>query len=121
MRLKKSNRATMIFLRTLLWRGVFSFVKVTIEFKEMVGSALTETDKNMKIKSLLVPLFCSLAMIGSAETLRWRNARELTIEGQGWTDTKDPYDRFPARAEKIIRPAVWGLSRDSAGICIRFV
>jgi lysophospholipase L1-like esterase len=51
----------------------------------------------------------------------WYNARQLTVEGQGWTDTKDPWDRLPARAEKIVRGPVWGLSRSSAGIAARFV
>lgn len=50
-----------------------------------------------------------------------RNAAELTIEGQGWSDTKATFDRFPAKAEKLVRPAVWSLSRQSAGICVRFM
>lgn len=55
------------------------------------------------------------------EQFRWCDARELQVEGRGWTDTKNLYDRLPARAEKIVRPSVWSLSRDSAGICVRFV
>jgi lysophospholipase L1-like esterase len=50
----------------------------------------------------------------------WRDVRELAIEGQGWKDTKAPFDRLPAKAEGNVRPAVWSLSRDSAGICVRF-
>lgn len=43
-------------------------------------------------------------------------------EGQGWTgaDLASPFDRLPAKAEKIVRPAVWSLSRHSAGISFRF-
>lgn len=52
---------------------------------------------------------------------QWRDARELTIEGKGWTDTRDFYDRLPQRAEDQVRPPVWNLSRDSAGISVRFV
>ena len=51
----------------------------------------------------------------------WYDLRLLDVEGQGWKDTKAPYDRLPARAEKTVRPAVWGLSRHSAGLCARFV
>lgn len=51
----------------------------------------------------------------------WYDIRELGIEGQGWTDTKAPFDRFPAKAEKTVRPPVWGLSRHSTGLCVRFV
>lgn len=51
----------------------------------------------------------------------WREARELGVEGKGWSDTKDFYDRLPARAEGVVRPDVWGLSHHSAGLCVRFV
>jgi hypothetical protein len=51
----------------------------------------------------------------------WYDVRPLGVEGQGWADTKAPFDRLPAKAEKTVRPAVWGLSRHSAGLCVRFV
>ena len=54
-----------------------------------------------------------------AET-RWVDAKSLTVEGQGWSETTAPYDRLPPEAEAKVRTAVWGLSRHSAGICIRF-
>jgi lysophospholipase L1-like esterase len=52
----------------------------------------------------------------------WFDARLLTVEGHGWTGDalKAPFDRLPAKAEGKVRDAVWGLSRDSAGICVRF-
>lgn len=53
--------------------------------------------------------------------LLWYDAQLLVIEGQGWADTKADYDRLPARAEAFARPKVWSLSRDSSGICVRFV
>lgn len=56
-----------------------------------------------------------------SEELIWHDIRELTMEGQGWTDTKAPYDRLPARAEGVVRGAVWDLSRHSAGISARFI
>jgi hypothetical protein len=51
----------------------------------------------------------------------WYDARLLGVEGQGWSETRAPLDRLPAKAEKLVRPAVWGLSRHSAGLCVRFV
>lgn len=51
---------------------------------------------------------------------RWFDLRELNIEGQAWRETKAPFDRFPAKAEKKVRDAVWNLSRHSAGLCARF-
>lgn len=53
--------------------------------------------------------------------LTYRSIREARIEGQAWANTKDPFDRLPAKAEGVVRDAVWKLSRDSAGIAARFV
>lgn len=54
------------------------------------------------------------------KTTRWFDLRVLNIEGQAWRETKAPFDRLPAKAEKKVRDAVWGLSRHSAGLCARF-
>jgi hypothetical protein len=56
-----------------------------------------------------------------ADTTQWTDVRTLGVEGQGWTDTKAPYDRLPARADGTVRAAVWSLSRHSAGMHARFV
>ena len=53
--------------------------------------------------------------------LRWYDAKNLDLEGRGWKDVAVDYDRLPARAEKIVRPAVWGLSQSSSGMCVHFV
>lgn len=50
----------------------------------------------------------------------WYDVELLGIEGQGWTDTKAKFDRLPAKAEGVVRGAVWGLSRQSAGLAVRF-
>jgi hypothetical protein len=60
------------------------------------------------------------AQTNSAPDLVWYDGRELCVEGKGWADTKHFYDRLPARAEGTVLPAVWGLSQDSAGMCVRF-
>jgi hypothetical protein len=44
----------------------------------------------------------------------------LTVEGLGYKDLKSPYDRLPLRAENVVRKEVWGLSRDSTGVLVRF-
>jgi hypothetical protein len=51
----------------------------------------------------------------------WYDVRHLDVEGKAWSDTKAPFDRLPAKAEGSVRDAVWGLSRHSAGLCVRFV
>ena len=53
--------------------------------------------------------------------LDWHDAKKFTVEGLGFKDLKSPYDRLPARAEGVVRKAVWDLSRDSAGVAVRFV
>ena len=51
----------------------------------------------------------------------WFDIRQLGVEGKGWRDTKAPFDRLPAKAEGKVRGAVWSLSRNSAGMHVRFV
>jgi lysophospholipase L1-like esterase len=62
-----------------------------------------------------------LTPVRSDGTNLWFDIRQLDVEGRGWNDTKDFYDRLPAKAEGVVRQPVWNLSRDSAGICMRFV
>ncbi len=52
--------------------------------------------------------------------LDWMDAKKLTVEGLGFKDVKSPYDRLPGRAEGVVPPPVWNLSRDSAGALVRF-
>jgi hypothetical protein len=51
----------------------------------------------------------------------WFDIRQFGVEGRGWNDTKAFYDRLPAKAEGVVRQPVWDLSRNSAGMCVRFV
>ena len=51
----------------------------------------------------------------------WYDILSLGLEGRGWAETKTPYDRLPAAAEGKVPAAVWGLSLNSAGMCVRFV
>ena len=72
--------------------------------------------------ALLSPLALLTCLVPAAQDDRtWIDIRTLGIEGQGWTDTAKPFDRLPARAEKLVRPAVWNLSRHSTGLCVRFL
>lgn len=51
----------------------------------------------------------------------WFNALQLSLEGQGWSDTEKPYDRLPARAKEVVREPVWSLSQTTTGMRVRFV
>lgn len=44
----------------------------------------------------------------------------IAVEGKGWTDTESFYDRLPSKAKGRVTEEVWGLSHDSAGLCVRF-
>src|SRR4051812_3091966 len=52
--------------------------------------------------------------------IAWHDPAEWGIEGKGWADTERIFDRFPARAKGKVPDSVWNLSRQSAGLCIRF-
>ncbi|MFH1264465.1 MAG: SGNH/GDSL hydrolase family protein, partial [Planctomycetota bacterium] len=54
------------------------------------------------------------------EGVAWCDVQQWGVEGRGWTETKRYFDRLPAKAEGVVRAPVWGLSRHSAGMCIRF-
>ena len=74
-------------------------------------------------RSYVVIVFVTSGLISTLngqEKVDWTPAKQLTVEGQHWQETKSPFDRLPPAAESTVRAAVWGLSRHSAGICIRF-
>jgi lysophospholipase L1-like esterase len=73
--------------------------------------------------AMLLLAACPLAGHAAAPVpdLVWTDIRTLGVEGQGWRDTKAPFDRLPARAKGVVRAAVWNLSRHSAGMHVRFV
>src|SRR5688572_4403622 len=57
---------------------------------------------------------------GVTEELQWHEINAEQVEGRGWSDVQSPFDRLPARAEKLLRPEVWELSHFSAGMNFRF-
>lgn len=64
----------------------------------------------------------SRAKSESGSSTLWYDVRDLDVEGKGWdgSATKAFFDRLPAKAEGVVPASVWGLSRDSAGLCVRF-
>ncbi|MEZ6124891.1 MAG: SGNH/GDSL hydrolase family protein [Planctomycetaceae bacterium] len=50
----------------------------------------------------------------------WHDVLDWGVEGKGFADTEGPFDRLPARAKGVVRDAVWGLSRHSSGMMVRF-
>ncbi len=59
--------------------------------------------------------------VGNAADLKWVDVADFPVAGRAFADRKAPFDRLPLRAEGIVRKEVWDLSRDSAGMCVRFM
>lgn len=78
---------------------------------------------NFVLPTLLIASSCLLLKAEqSSAKIVWHDVDTWGVEGQGWApdDLKSRYDRLPARAEGVVRDAVWNLSRHSAGISFRF-
>jgi hypothetical protein len=58
----------------------------------------------------------------AVEQLDWHDVSKWGLEGREWPDAERLryFDRLPAAAQKTVTPAVWNLSRDSAGMMVRF-
>ncbi len=70
------------------------------------------------IGTFLVPL----ASAADEPAVEWHDVTTWGIEGRLWENEERLrwFDRLPAAAEKTVPPNVWGLSRDSAGMAVRF-
>ncbi len=57
-----------------------------------------------------------------AAPIEWHDVTDWGVEGRilGDQPRKQWFDRLPASAEGKVTPAVWNLSRDSAGMLVRF-
>ncbi|MBN2577922.1 MAG: SGNH/GDSL hydrolase family protein [Pirellulales bacterium] len=58
----------------------------------------------------------------ASKKLEWHDVTQWGVEGRILPDQKrlSWFDRLPASAEKTVAPKVWSLSRDSAGMMVRF-
>lgn len=79
----------------------------------------------MQKQLYLVIFLLFTVQFGSAQSnISWWNPAENevnVIDGQAWPkQVQSPYDRLPVHAEENVRKAVWELSRNSAGLKIRF-
>ena len=57
---------------------------------------------------------------GAKEAWLWYDAPALGLEGRGWQETEKPYHRLPPHAQAMVTGGLWGLSKHSAGLCVRF-
>ena len=54
--------------------------------------------------------------------MRWIDPLEhgAQVRGQGWEELDGTYVRLPDRVQKLVRPEVWDLSRNSTGLSVDF-
>ena len=60
------------------------------------------------------------AMAQEEDSLVYYQAAAFQIIGKGFPGTESIYDRLPEHLKDTIRPVLWNLSKNSAGIAIRF-
>jgi hypothetical protein len=62
------------------------------------------------------------ARAGEPAAIVWHDVSRWGVEGRLWEEEERlrPFDRFPAVAEETVPQPVWSLSRDSAGMMVRF-
>ena len=77
------------------------------------------------MRHLLLIMILSFAVSGTgiatvSDSLKYVNATEFPLIGKGFADTQNRYERLPVRLKGKTRPAVWSLSKNCAGLAIRF-
>jgi lysophospholipase L1-like esterase len=74
--------------------------------------------------SIAASLFLQICIAQNVRQYKnWNPATDTlkVLDGQEWSnEVKDYYDRLPSRAEKLVRQDVWYLSKNSAGLQLRF-
>ena len=80
----------------------------------------TAAPKPVEVSKLDPAMAASKA--GVAENIDWHDVSKWGVEGREWPSAERLryFDRLPAEAEKTVTKAVWNLSRDSAGMMVRF-
>jgi lysophospholipase L1-like esterase len=68
------------------------------------------------------PRLAAQAAPAAEPPLTWHTVTEWGVEGRAWPELERSrwFDRFPALAQATVTPAVWNLSRHSAGMLVRF-
>ncbi len=81
---------------------------------------VTPAPKAVEVSKLDPAMAASKAAV--AESVDWHDVSKWGVEGREWPSAERLryFDRLPAEAEKTVTQAVWNLSRDSAGMMVRF-
>ena len=81
------------------------------------------TNDKVNVMKKLCLLLVSLMVCSLSEAQTWYNANVGgVLFGQGWTsEVGTKYQRFPDRASSLVPSGVWSLSKNTAGLNVRFV
>lgn len=75
------------------------------------------------MRFFIAVLLLSFGSFGHSQ-VHWYQPTEAgfpVIQNQGWTgEIGQSYSRLPQRAKELVRPAVWNLSQNNAGLAIHF-
>jgi hypothetical protein len=76
----------------------------------------------MKYLLFIILSFSCVQILQAAKTdsLQYINAAEFQLIGKGFSDTRKPFERLPARLEGKTRQPVWNLSTNCSGLAVRF-
>lgn len=87
----------------------------------LLASALAITNLDAQSPALAAPAPVPVAQ-PKAPALEWHDVTKWGVEGRAWPDLERQrwFDRFPSVAEGQVPAPVWALSRDSAGMMVRF-
>lgn len=85
-----------------------------------VDAAIETASKDAASKQGGATLAPTTAKHEPESELLWYDAKELDVEGKGFTDTEIFYERLPKRALPDVTDMVRTLSKRTAGIAIRF-
>ena len=76
------------------------------------------------MKYLLALLLITNIAYGQSSNIKWMDPTKMTeqcIDGRGWNDGYTySYDRLPQKAQSMVRPVLWDLSKHAAGEYINF-
>ena len=78
------------------------------------------TDDMKKFLCVFACLALGIALRAAEPVFIYTDATTLPVFGKVCEDTYEPFSRLPGRLEKVSRPPVWSLGRNSAGIFVRF-
>ena len=77
--------------------------------------------KRMMLTTWLLLMTCALTLSAQVKWVNPLQQGDDMVHGRWWnTELRDTYHRLPPRAEKTVRKAVWNLSRQAAGLSLKF-